>query len=109
MGEYLDVMAKIDENEGNVREDEGMEDCGKVNLHSFIDDSIQDNNSPDYYSFTNVTRYYSSAGENAFFKSDILNFLDDNLKMRKYYVNSDTLGEEEEDAFSDSQKYVEHF
>lgn len=106
MAEYLDLMAKIGENEGNAGEDEGIEDCGKVNLDSFIDDSIQDNN---YYGFTNVTRYCSSAGEDAFSKSDILNLLDDNVKTRKYYVNSDTLGEEEEDAFSDSQKYVEHF
>lgn len=43
-----------------------MEDCNKVNLDSFIDDSVQDNNPSGYYAFTNVTRYYSSTEENAF-------------------------------------------
>lgn len=49
-----------------------MEDCDKVSLDSFIDDFIQNNKH--YYSFTNVTRSYSSAKEDSLSKSRILDF-----------------------------------
>ena len=47
MGEYLDLMAEVDENERNINDDEGIENCDKVSLDSFIDDSIQYNNPSD--------------------------------------------------------------
>lgn len=41
MAEFLSLEPEVDQDENMVSEEEGLEECNKVNLDSFIDESIQ--------------------------------------------------------------------
>ena len=64
MAEFLSLEPEVDQDKNMVSEEEGLEECNKVNLDLFIDESIQKNGNPsEYYGFTNVTWTCSSAEE----------------------------------------------
>ena len=66
--------------------------------------TIQENDNPsDYYGFTNVTRTYSNAEEDAFSNSDITDFLDEDLEASNYYVDPD-MSDKDDNVFFDSKK-----
>ena len=56
MAEFLSLEPEVDQDKNMVSEEEGLEECNKVNLDLFIDESIPKNGNPsEYYGFTNVT------------------------------------------------------
>ena len=56
MAEFLNLEAEVDQDENMLSEVEGLEECNKVSLDSFVDGSIQENGNPsDYCGFANFT------------------------------------------------------
>ena len=79
--EYLDCYAEVssdfDESEKEQKDDQ-------VSLNNFIDeDSEMDNKTSDYYGLTNITRSMSDAEDDAFSESNIEDFLDENVEVKK--------------------------
>ena len=79
--EYLDCYAEVssdfDESEKEQKDDQ-------VSLNNFIDeDSEMDNKTSDYYDLTNITRSMSDAEDDAFSESNIEDFLDENVEVKK--------------------------
>lgn len=98
---YVDVNCDFNESEQEQENDQ-------VSLNDFIDDDSEtDNNPSDYYGLTNIRRSISDAEDDAFFGSDIEEFLDENVEARNYCLTYED--EEQTEDFSQIGQKIDGF
>ena len=98
---YVDVNCDFNESEQEQEHDQ-------VSLNDFIDgDSETDNNPSDYYGLTNIRRSISHAEDDAFFGSDIEEFLVESVEARNYCLTYED--EEQTEDFSQIGQKIDGF
>lgn len=98
---YVDVNCDFNESEQEQENDQ-------VSLNDFIDDDSEtDNNPSDYYGLTNIRRSISDAEDDAFFGSDIEEFLDESVEARNYCLTYED--EEQTEDFSQIGQKIDGF
>ena len=98
---YVDVNCDFNESEQEQENDQ-------VSLNDFIDDDSEtDNNPSDYYGLTNIRRSISDAEDDAFFGSDIEEFLVESVEARNYCLTYED--EEQTEDFSQIGQKIDGF